>query len=736
MPENTGNSVDFKTRYPDSTAPDANLAVRHLMDVAAGGLVTVATISVNGHTRAITYDTAIDGEVEAMRRFLRDEETQPHNVYFVPNKVVGGAGGRGIPPTEDIVEIRETTLDFDPDKTKPLEEERMRLRAVAYNLINGPVQPRSVIDTGGGMQVRYKLLAPIPLTAENHKATSDENEKRMRRLARALGADTATCTTKNLFRVPGTLNWPTPAKKKAGRGVSVSGVWFTGGPATSLQELESLCVSQPEDVDPTLSGDDIDFDGVNEAALVEVLEKPARLPGRIIEMLASKPALAEAVRKPNRHLPDTSGQDHKLLVVLARHQVKPGDMALILAAYGAKTHTTHYEQHRLFGYVRGSVRKAWAEVYGAVEMLDPKGFDEEAAAKDRAAAEAKAYERFARFRPLTHGEFKALRQDRSAPLIDGLLGRQEMSVVYGESGSGKTFIVLDLGFRIAHGRLWCDRATVKCAVVYVAAESPAGVEARWDALIATYGEAPNFYVIAATPNLFDAKGGDLDAVGKQIAALRDQNGNRVDVGLIILDTLARVMIGGNENSTQDMSQLVSNGDILREAFKANVMWVHHTGKDRSLGARGSSALRAATDTEIEIEDGWFNVTKLRNDEAFKRRFELQKGIVVGTKHTGAPLTTCIVKWPEGPTIVTENKPDAAKGPRDKILYILRMNGKPMSIGDIHIAGQEAELRLGYDSIKGIIKRSIADENQRIFKVMGETEGRTGKTNFLYGLYDW
>jgi hypothetical protein len=729
VPETTANSVDYKTRYPDSLALDANLAVNFLMDVASGGPVTVATISVNGHPRAITFDTSSEADVEEMRSFLRFEETQPHNVFFVPNKANGREGGRIVPQNDDIVEIREIILDFDPDKTKPLEDERMRLRAVAYKLINGPVQPRSVIDSGGGMQVRYKLLEPIPLPHDNHKHLSDENEKLMRRLARALGADTATCTTKNLFRVPGTQNWPTPAKKKAGRGVSISGLWFTGGPATTLEELRSLCLTQPEEIDAS-KDQEIDLDGVTEAALIEVLGAPDRLPGRLHELVRSKPALVEAVRKPNRHLLDTSGQDHALLTTLARHQLKPGDMALLLAAYGAKVHKAHYEEHRLFSYVRTSVRKAWAEVNGAIEMLDPESFDEEQAAKDREQTEAKAQARHDRLRPIPLSEFLSEDDEYQMPLIQGLMGRQEMAVVYGESGAGKTFVTLDLSYRVSLGMLWCGRKTAQCAVVYIAAESPRGVKRRLKALSDTYGESKAFFVIRSSVNLFDPKA-DLDSLGKQIAALR------VDVGLIVVDTLARTMVGGNENSTEDMSQLIANGDMLRDAFKANVLWVHHCGKDRSLGARGSSALRAATDTEIEVHDSWFDVTKLRDDAAFKRKFELKGGLVVGTSSDGSPVTTCIVHWPDGPTIIDSDKPDPAKGsPREKILYILRASGKPMTIGDIHATAQDSELRLGYESIRGLLNRSVNDETQRVFKKMGEISGPTGKVIYLYGLYDW
>jgi hypothetical protein len=734
MPENTTNSFSFKTRYPDSTEPDANVAVSFLMDVADGGLITMVMIPVRGGARAMSFDTSDAGEVEALRSLLRYEETQPHNVFYVPNRTIGKPGAHEVPDRGDIDMIRDLVFDFDPDKSKPLEQERMRLRELAHKLLLGATPPRTIIDTGGGMQIRFKLSRPIAITHENRQAVTEEIESLMRRLARRLGADTATNTIKNLFRGPGSKNWPTEAKRKAGREISFSGLWHVGFGETTLEELQALCVTTPED-DPT-NVKEVDLGGVNEAAMVEVLGHPERLEHRLKDLVQSKPGLAAAVRRPDMKALDTSGEDHELCMALARHKLSPGDMALLLAAYGAKVHKAHHQEHRLFSYVRTTVSKAWGLVNAVLDFVDDSTIDEEQAAKDREAAAAKEQERFDRFKPLTWEEFQALHRDRKPALIDGLLGRQEMSVVYGESGSGKTFIVLDLGVRIANGMMVLGRGTTRCAVVYIAAESPAGVTGRWKALIQEYGPTPDFYAISAAPNLFDAKAGDLDAVGKQIAALRGQDGKRVDVGLIIIDTLARVMIGGNENSTEDMSLLVANGDKLRDAFKCNVMWVHHSGKDRSLGARGSSALRAATDTEIEIHDNIFDVTKLRNDSAFKHKFELKTGIVVGEKLDGSPLTSCVVQWTEG-SFGGGDRPRPEAELRDHILFLLRKAGKPMTLRDIMAAAELEGIKLpASNTIRMLLTRSIEDQKQRFFKVVGEEPTGIGKNVAkLYGLFD-
>src|SRR5690606_33462236 len=74
--------------------------------------------------------------------------------------------------------------------------------------------------------------------------------------------------------------------------------------------------------------------------------------------------------------------------------------------------------------------------------------------------------------------------------------------------------------------------------------------------------------------------------------------------LVIFDTLARHMIGGDENSTQDMGLIVQAADRIRTATGAAVMYVHHTNKGGEL-ERGSIALRGGADTMILLknEDG-------------------------------------------------------------------------------------------------------------------------------------
>lgn len=70
--------------------------------------------------------------------------------------------------------------------------------------------------------------------------------------------------------------------------------------------------------------------------------------------------------------------------------------------------------------------------------------------------------------------------------------------------------------------------------------------------------------------------------------------------LVVLDTFARCIVGADENSARDVGQAIAHLDMIRKAAGSCVLVVHHSGKDKSAGARGSTALKGALSTELEV----------------------------------------------------------------------------------------------------------------------------------------
>ena len=74
----------------------------------------------------------------------------------------------------------------------------------------------------------------------------------------------------------------------------------------------------------------------------------------------------------------------------------------------------------------------------------------------------------------------------SNPLIADMLDEGAMSVIYGESNSGKTFVALDMAMAVATGTPWNGKATKHGLVVYVAAEGGKRIMRRLAALKKRY----------------------------------------------------------------------------------------------------------------------------------------------------------------------------------------------------------------------------------------------------------
>jgi hypothetical protein len=235
-----------------------------------------------------------------------------------------------------------------------------------------------------------------------------------------------------------------------------------------------------------------------------------------------------------------------------------------------------------------------------------------------------------------------------AELVEGMLIERTMSVVYGDSNTGKSFLVLDMAAHISIGMPWFGRQVKRGAVLYLAAESPKSIQNRSRALAEKLNTKLEHLFITDCPiDIFD-ENGDTKAIVDTTTAIERSFG--VTIALIVVDTLARAMGGGDENATKDMGVLVQHSDMIKDRTSAHIMFIHHTGKDQSRGARGSSALRAATDTEIEVSDPQnggpkeFKVTKQRDldGKGDVYGFNLTK-VNLGLSNFGQLLTTCYVE---------------------------------------------------------------------------------------------
>lgn len=249
-----------------------------------------------------------------------------------------------------------------------------------------------------------------------------------------------------------------------------------------------------------------------------------------------------------------------------------------------------------------------------------------------------------RFAPIPAHEFAVATQLRW--IIKGVLPQAELAVLYGESGSGKTFMTLDMVAAVALGQPWRGCKVHQGSVVYIAAEGAGGFRNRLRAYAHQHQvdlTSMPLHVISAAPNMLDKT--DAVDVAKAIAQVvgRPQ--------VIVIDTLAQTMPGGNENAGEDMGKVLAHCRGLHRATGALVLLVHHSGKDASKGARGWSGLRAAADVELEVlraeDDRVLSLTKQKDgDDGGEYGFKLET-VLVDMDSDGDEVTSCVVVHGDG-----------------------------------------------------------------------------------------
>lgn len=237
-------------------------------------------------------------------------------------------------------------------------------------------------------------------------------------------------------------------------------------------------------------------------------------------------------------------------------------------------------------------------------------------------------------------------------VVKNLLNRASYVVAFGSPGAGKSFVLLDVGYHVAQGKPWMSLNVHQGSVLYLAFEGYGGLKKRAKALRQRYGaNLGPFYLVDANMNLREQAGRqELGAIMAEMPS---------PPTLVVIDTFARALMGGDENSAQDVGAFNDAIAKLIGATGACVVLIHHSGKNKAAGARGSSAILGAIDTELEIDHGQIRPSKQRDVEllppiAFKLR-----PTVVGIDSDGDEEKSCVVE--QGPSVAAGTKPMTGKG---------------------------------------------------------------------------
>lgn len=312
-------------------------------------------------------------------------------------------------------------------------------------------------------------------------------------------------------------------------------------------------------------------------------------------------------------------------------------------------------------------------------------------------------------------------------LVKGWLQRGTISVVYGPSNVGKSFLAIDLAHHVAKGQDWGGRRVVRSRVLYIAAEGGGSFANRVAGL-----DDPEFWVLSVPVTLI-GKASDAFPLGEMIQHLA--NTGSEPFGLIVIDTMARVMGGGDENTAPDIADLIENLDHLRRATGAHIMVIHHAGKDLNRGARGHSSLRAAIDTEIVLsrDDSTRQIIatldKQRDGPTGLSFPYTLRQVELGQDQDGDPVTTCVVEPgdPEqtgravtGPSLIAMDTLDTLIPEKGQVyLGPTRPGSKAVTVADWRVACDAAPLTTSRekDSIRKAFNRAKKDlEAKRLIVV--------------------
>ena len=219
-----------------------------------------------------------------------------------------------------------------------------------------------------------------------------------------------------------------------------------------------------------------------------------------------------------------------------------------------------------------------------------------------------------------------------------------MGILFGASGTYKSFVALDMCLHLANGIPWLGKRTDQVEVVYVALEGGAGIWRRIKAWHQHHGLplSPRLRVcilplLLSEPVHLKALTDALEASGRP-------------PGLVVIDTLAQASNCDENDASEVSAMLRTFNQDLRARFSATVLLIHHSGHSATERPRGSSALTANTDFVLGVfrpdpqaSTCQLEVHKQKDGEKIPPAlFDLARE-VLGTDEDGDELSSLVAK---------------------------------------------------------------------------------------------
>lgn len=203
-------------------------------------------------------------------------------------------------------------------------------------------------------------------------------------------------------------------------------------------------------------------------------------------------------------------------------------------------------------------------------------------------------------------------------LASPIIPKGSVLILVGKPGCGKTWATFDLSICAAAGINFGSFAVTQTPVLIIDEESGLRrIKDRLKRVALGHAQGPELplkFISLGHLNL--NKDADVGAITRAI--------QETSAGLVIIDALADVMHGLNENDVKDVQPILMKLRKIAEETGATIITIHHENKSGEF--RGSSAILGAVDIMLSIKaDGnliKFSSIKSRDTEPFTFQMDL------------------------------------------------------------------------------------------------------------------
>jgi hypothetical protein len=275
-------------------------------------------------------------------------------------------------------------------------------------------------------------------------------------------------------------------------------------------------------------------------------------------------------------------------------------------------------------------------------------------------------------RPRLHAQraLDVLTTPRPKEIVEGIAWGGCVTVLVSESGTGKTFVLLDLAGAVSDGVPWHGRAVREGSVVYLSYEGDA-LGLRLRALRDVSGRRlEHLYIVRGSDPLSpranregeDCSVGEL-AVAAALESLTVElaTARRPPISLIVIDTVRASLSGSEDSSEHVAAYLRAVRRVMARVPGTAAILAHHAGwqdgEQQRKRERGSSAWRGNCDGTLYLEAGEYDAErgetaltlralKVRDAERpapmhlFRRRVEIAERIADDIRR--GPVTSCVI----------------------------------------------------------------------------------------------